>query len=514
MLALWCYNGRMDTLLADVVTRAARHAPARTRRSTRLYPSFTEFKRRMAPALDGYVHAPHINLLDDAITRLLARAEDGNAQPRMLIVSMPPRHSKSLSVCRALPAYYLAHYPDRVVVLAAHTSGLAQQDFSRKVRDMFHEPVYQSMYSARLHPDHATMADWGMALPYRGGMKAFGVTGAAAGSGADLLIVDDVFRSLQESESQLIRDRVYEGFRADLWTRRHGEAVVVVVGTRWHPDDLIGRILDNPDVFRPEEYEYLRLPALSEGPGDPLGRPQGDVLWPERYTPSFIQGQRRVLGGRHFAALYQQDPLEAVGALFRREWIQHAASKHYPPDFRYVVIAVDPAVSVTSTSDETGIIVAALKTDNTLLVLDDLTFKGTPREWAETTIAAMHRYHANSIVVEANQGGDMVLETLRSVDPSARVRKIHAHMGKQLRFQPVASLYEQGLVQHEEPFPLLEQQMLRWAPNDTDSPDRLDAACYALTELHDILLSQVPRVQPARGFWTDSSTRDRGGPRL
>ena len=499
-------------LLEFAVTSAVREAePVNLERRTRLFPSFTEFKHRLAHQLDGYVHAQHIGLIDRYVTRLLHKVEDYDAEPRLLVINMPPQHSKSLSICEALPAYYLGHWPDYRVVLGAHSIPLARR-FSRRVRRILRDPVYQAMYPARISNESSSAEDWDLEAPHYGGMKALGVASGVSGHRANLLIVDDVYRHRKEAQSPLIRDNTWEGFVSDLWTRQQDFSVAIVIGTRWHPDDLTGRILARPDDFH---IEHLRLPAMSEGEDkDPLGRPRDAALWPERFSQERLVQRRRQLGSYNFSALYQQDPLEAVGALFQRDWLQYTERRYIDTDFKHVVVAIDPATSVTSSSDETGIVVAALRTDDTFLVLDDLTFKGSPREWAETAIAAVHRYRANTIVAEANQGGDMVLETLRSVDPSVRIRKVHARVGKALRFQPIASLYEHHQVWHEHPFPELELQMIRWAPTDRNSPDRLDAACHALTELYEIQSSVQDVVQPVQGLWRSSQQRDRGGPRL
>ena len=506
-----CYSRGVD-LLEYAVTSAAREAePFSSKRQTRLFPSFTEFKLRLAHQLDGYIHAPHIDLVDQHVTRLLHKVDIYDAQPRLLVVNMPPQHSKSLSICRALGAYYLGHWPNHRVVLGAHSMPLARS-FSRGVRRIMRDPVYQAMYPTRISSESSAMDEWDTAPPHYGGFKALGVASGSAGNRANLLIIDDVYRNRKEAFSQLVRNNIQESFVTDFWTRQQDFSVAIVIGTRWHPDDLSGNILSRPDDF---SLEHLCMTAFSEGEDvDPLRRPHGEPLWPERFSKARLEQRRRQLGGYNFSALYQQDPLESVGALFQRDWIQWADRRYIDTDLQYVVVAIDPATSVSSTSDETGIVVAALRIDGTLLVLDDLTLKASPREWAETAIAAMHRYRANSIVVESNQGGDMVLETLRSVDPSARVRKVHARVGKALRFQPVASLYEQKLVWHEEKFPELEQQMVRWAPNDSNSPDRLDAACYALTELSEVMSSVRDVAQPVQGLWQTSQQRDSGGPRL
>ena len=148
-----------------------------------------------------------------------------------------------------------------------------------------------------------------------------------------------------------------------------------------------------------------------------------------------------------------------------------------------IVVAVDPALSVTETSNATGIIVAGVGTDNHGYILEDLSSKLSQVEWAQKAIAAYRRHKADRIVAEANQGGAMVEATLRAVDRSVPVRLVHASRGKITRAEPISALYEQHRVHHAGLFAELEDEMTTYEPGSQNSPDRLDALVWALTEL-------------------------------
>lgn len=170
------------------------------------------------------------------------------------------------------------------------------------------------------------------------------------------------------------------------------------------------------------------------------------------------------------------------GAIFTRDLIHQ---KLLPKDDRdRIVVAIDPAVTSGEESDETGIIVAAKGVDGFYYVLDDLTCRLTPNGWAKRAVNAYHRYGADRIVAETNNGGDMVLETIRRVDPEVSLKKVTATRGKRVRAEPIAALYEQGRVFHEMIFPELEDQMCSFVPDDVIGPDdRIDALVWALHEL-------------------------------
>ena len=150
---------------------------------------------------------------------------------------------------------------------------------------------------------------------------------------------------------------------------------------------------------------------------------------------------------------------------------------------RRIVVAIDPAVSVSETSDATGIIVAGLGADGHGYVLQDLSGKYSPTEWARRAIGAYRLHKADRIVAEQNQGGPMVETTLHAVDRNAPVKLVNASKGKITRAEPISALYEQQRIHHVGCFPHLEDEMCSFEAGSSDSPDRLDAAVWAMTEL-------------------------------
>ncbi len=152
-------------------------------------------------------------------------------------------------------------------------------------------------------------------------------------------------------------------------------------------------------------------------------------------------------------------------------------------DLTRIVVAVDPAVTSGEFADDTGIIVAGLGSDGDGYVLDDLTCHLSPDGWASRVAYAYHRWSADRIVCEVNNGGELVSTVIRTVDRSLPVKQVHASRGKLTRAEPVAALYEQRRVHHVGQFPELEDELCTHVPGDSSSPDRLDAMVWALTEL-------------------------------
>lgn len=206
----------------------------------------------------------------------------------------------------------------------------------------------------------------------------------------------------------------------------------------------------------------------------------------ENLAPSFLssiisryEGSR--LGRQEINAELLED---SPGALWRRDMLEAARiEKAAMPPLRRIVIALDPAVSVSEGADETGIIVAGLGADNRGYVLEDASGKFSPTDWARRAVALYHKWNADRVVAEINQGGLMVENTLRMIDRSVSYKGVHASRGKITRAEPISALFEQGRVSLVGAFPELEDQLCTFSPGVSDSPDRLDAMVWALTEL-------------------------------
>ncbi len=219
-------------------------------------------------------------------------------------------------------------------------------------------------------------------------------------------------------------------------------------------------------------------------------------------APSFLSEiTKRYQGTRLGRQELQAEILDDVpGSLWQREWIDRARRER-APELKQIVVAIDPAVKSGEDSDETGIIVAGVGHDDRGYVLEDLSGRYAPHEWARVAVAAYHRHEADRIVAEVNNGGEMVEQVLRQVDATAAFRAVHASRGKVVRAEPIAALYEQGRIHHVGALEVLEDQMCAFT-TDFDrgragySPDRVDALVWVFTELMLGVVQDVPIVAP------------------
>jgi predicted phage terminase large subunit-like protein len=205
-------------------------------------------------------------------------------------------------------------------------------------------------------------------------------------------------------------------------------------------------------------------------------------------SPSFLAEMQRRYGETLIGRQELEGEIveERMTGLWKRSYLEQSRLAARP-ELTRIVVAVDPPVTSTAGSDSCGIIVAGLGVDQRAYVIADRTVQGRePTTWAKAAVAAYHDHEANTIVVETNQGGDLLVQMFKSIDARVPVKKVYASRGKYLRAEPVSSLYSEGRVAHVGAFPELERQMCDFAADGLahgKSPDRLDALVWAITEL-------------------------------
>lgn len=286
-----------------------------------------------------------------------------------LIFCMPPRHGKSEIATRRFAAWYSGKHPEQDIAVASYSDTMAH-DFGADTRAilMLHQfkqifPGYKLRRGGNAKDNIQTVEGGRLIYVGRGG--------ALTGRGANLLLIDDLFKDHEEARSQTIRDQAWNWFTKVAMTRRMGKKLVVVTMTRWHSDDIIGRITDpeNPhyNAIEAAKWKIIKLPAIAED-DDPLGRPVGAPLWPARYDLDFLESQQR-LDPLGFASLYQQNPTVADGTLFQRESIQYYRPDQLPEDLR-VYCASDHAVGTKQRNDPTVLLSIGIDKQQNIYLLD------------------------------------------------------------------------------------------------------------------------------------------------
>lgn len=245
-----------------------------------------------------------------ASTRIAQAIQRGGGR---IIISAPPRHGKSELVSIHTPIWVLENFPRKNIILTGYGSDLVEIA-GRRVRDTIRDNEH--LLRARIRPDVSKVSAF--LTETSGYMFSVGLGGAITGRGAHVLLIDDYIKEIKEALSQAHRDYIWNWFVTTAMTRLEPGATVIIIATRWHSDDLIGRILKH----FPEKWENICLPAFALE-NDPIGRKPGEVLFPERYDTQEIESQRDLLGGVFFHALYQQGPVDEILAFTNKEWIKY-----------------------------------------------------------------------------------------------------------------------------------------------------------------------------------------------
>ena len=296
-----------------------------------------------------------------------------------LMILMPPGSAKSTYASVIFPAWWFAQHPRSSIIGASHTASLAVQ-FSKRVRDTIDQNSarlgYSLMKTSRAGSHWKTMNG--------GEYYAAGTRGTVVGRRADLVIIDDPLKSQAEADSPFLRDRIWNWYQSDLTTRLKPGARIVLIMTRWHEDDLGGRLL----ATNQDEWSVLRLPALAED-NDPLHRAPGTPLWPEWENAEALQRKRQSMGERTWSALFQQSPVPPTGGLFdvsKIRVVEHETTMSEVATVR----AWDLAATVASGANDPDWTVGlklARDARGVYTILDVVRLRGTAREIEEAIVA-------------------------------------------------------------------------------------------------------------------------------
>jgi len=252
-----------------------------------------------------YQHAKHTRLICEKLQEI----EQGKL--KRLAIFMPPRHSKSQTVTETFPSWYIGRNPNKRVIQTSYGDDLAC-DFGLKNRQKI-EDFGKFLFGVELDTDKQAKADWAI-KGKQGYMRSSGILSGITGKGASLIIIDDPVKNSEEAESELQRERIWNEYKTTLLSRLTPDGAIILIMTRWHEDDLAGRILKEESG-----WEVLSLPCEAEE-DDLLGRKKGEPLWPEfGFNEKWVKKNKKRFGQRVWDALYQQRPSAMEGSMIKIE---------------------------------------------------------------------------------------------------------------------------------------------------------------------------------------------------
>lgn len=406
-----------------------------------------------------------------------------------LMIFMPPRHGKSELASKRFPAWCLGRNPRRQIIAASYNSDLAS-DFGRNVRNIVAEPEFGQVFpNVSLAPD--SQAANRMNTNHGGTYVAAGVGTAVTGRGADIALIDDPFKDREEADSERRREVVWDWYRSTLFTRLMPGGAIVLIQTRWHEDDLAGRLLAQEG----DQWEVLELPALEDG----------KALWPEWYDVPVLERIKATIGPREWSALYQQRPQPDEGTFFKREWFR---TWDKLPELRYYGTS-DYAVT-DGGGDYTVHRVWGMAPNGDVYRVDGWRGQTASDEWLERKLDLIAKYKPlcwfgeGGVIQKAIE--PMLKRRMRERNVFCRLEWLPSVADKPTRARSFQAMAATGRV-HFEPGADISEFLVFPAGKHDDEVDTASLIGRAIDQAHPAIVTERPKEKP-RDRW-DRALRDK-----
>jgi predicted phage terminase large subunit-like protein len=371
----------------------------------------------------GWVHKELCATLEQFVKDI-----EDNKSPRLMIF-IPPRHGKSMIVSERFPAWALGHKPNWQIVVASYSADLSTTFSKRALGIAKSEFFVKTFPNLLLDPKEQRGDQW--ATSDGGYYRSVGVGGSLTGTGANILIIDDPVKDWQEANSLTTREKIWDWWTSTAYTRLAPKSGVLVIQTRWHEDDLGGRLekqmLEDPES---DQWTIVKYPAIAEE--DEANRKKGEALHPERYPEKKLLGIKSNVGKRVWSALYQQNPRPVGGRYLKRDWFQIIDPKDVPKQLMWVRFW-DLAIKAKKHNDHTASCQMAIGRDGKIYVRRMLNFKS---EWGGTKerIIARGKEEGGIVGIESVGGFSIAAtEIAKSLKGYARIQEVFPNTDKLTR---------------------------------------------------------------------------------
>ena len=368
--------------------------------------------------LSGGTYLPfkHLRYIEKEVLNFLF-----NSKLQVLLLSIPPRHGKSEYISYWLLVWLLLNNPYLKVILTSYGVQLTET-FTSRVRDTLLK--LGTPLRKKTQKEFYTIQN--------GGVIGTGVNGALTGKGGDLIIIDDPVKNNKEAMSKKSRDGIWEWFATTLYSRLQGKAKLIVIATRWHKNDLTGRILNNEEAFN--GIKLISIPAIAYK-NDVLGRAEGEVLCNDLITKEQINSIRKVEGNYWFSSLYQQEPINDNAAIFKSEyWQWYKSSTMSITDFDFILQTWDTAYETKKQADYSACVTFGKKGNEVYILdvyrgqIDFVQLKNKAKElitkWAPHKIGIEGAASGKSLIQVLKRELGTKIEELKPMDKVTRAQKV------------------------------------------------------------------------------------------
>ena len=390
----------------------------------------------------GLTLARHHKAICEGVERVLS------GETKRLLVTAPPGSAKSTYTTIGLPGYYVGRcFKENrkgLIISASHNFELAE-DFGRKVKNIVKDDVYSNVFPGLKIP-HDSSANRRWATNYGAEYLAVGVNTGIAGRRGTIGIIDDPYPSRKDAESPAYRKAVQDWFYNDFQTRLHPGSPIILIQTRWHPEDLAGHLLERQEAGENMgyEWEHLNFEAIYEGPEpDPIGREIGEPLWPEwQPLDELLRIRNSFPDFRDWLSLYQQKPSNPTGNLIGKEYIRYY--RDLPEDVAYYIQTWDTASSTTKRAAYSVCLTIAVTRNRDYYVVDmfrdKVEFPKLIREFRDRYAA----YPVARVYIENKQTGSSLIQTYRGKGYNIFPCEPRGQGDKEVRFEEITPVMEAG----------------------------------------------------------------------
>lgn len=425
----------------------------------------------------GFKLGSHIKRL----AKKLEAVEKGEC--KRLIVTMPPRHCKSLLCSQLFPAWYLGKNSNKQIIAATYNHELAR-DFGRKVRNLMKQQEYQQTFETRLADDSSAIDRFN--TNDDGVYIATGVGGTITGRGADVLLIDDPIKGREEADSEVIRKKVWEWYTSVARTRLMPGGAIVVIQTRWHKEDLVGKLLEESG----EDWEVLHMPAIND---------EGKALWPEMWNAAELDSTRVAVGPREWQCLYQGNPVDPENQVFHSEFFRYY--DELPNDKEITItMTVDPAFTTNKDSDYSCVMICGKYEDKTY-VLEYVNKKLLPNDLINEILLLYKKWQPHFVGIESfaaqNVIGFYLQEKMIQEGLEFSWQEIKQSKNKDLKIKRLEPYFRDGKILLRKHHTDLEKQLLEFPQGKHD--DIVDA----LQMSYEFRLFDIPSKTKEGEYWHD-----------